>query len=215
MMNKDEICVCAHEVVSAAGEDNIVGIEACATRLKLIVKDPKLVNRASLELSYGVKGVFDSCGRIHVVVGAGNAENIAEELRVITGIEKHDSTGSSANDKKEGSSQNFIEAMKKVSCKLKEELKADRKDWIIGEYCSHPASPSEGICFKKMFGTKENVSDYLSSVATLKVLSCGFNPESLDSKSLGCKEGPGGYLTVSIRIDGGCICVSAMPTASM
>ena len=78
MMNKDEICVCAHDVVSAAGEDNIVGIEACATRLKLVVKDSRLVNRASLELSYGVKGVFDSCGRIHVIVGAGNAEKIAE-----------------------------------------------------------------------------------------------------------------------------------------
>ena len=138
-----------------------------------------------------------------------------QELRVITRIGMHDSIGSSADDKKEGFSQNFFEAMKRVSGKLKEELKADRKDWIIGEYCSHPSSPSEGICFKKMSGNKENVSDYLSSVAALKVLSCGFSPESLDSKSLGCKEGPGGYLTVSICIDGGCICVSAMPTASM
>lgn len=60
------------------GFDNIVEMEPCITRLRVVVNDPALVNDAQLK-SAGTFGVVRAGTTIQVVVGP-EADNIAEDI---------------------------------------------------------------------------------------------------------------------------------------
>ena len=44
------------------GEDNIVALAHCATRLRMVLKDSKKVDKAALENDPDLKGIFEAGG---------------------------------------------------------------------------------------------------------------------------------------------------------
>lgn len=60
------------------GDDNILDLEPCTTRLRVEVKDPSLVNDAALKAA-GAFGVVRGGDAIQVVVGP-EADNIAMDI---------------------------------------------------------------------------------------------------------------------------------------
>ncbi len=82
----------AEEVLAAVGgKDNVVANDVCMTRLRLLTKDPALVNTEQLSSASGVLGyVRRGANGLEVVFGPGKVEAIHEAIASITGI---DSTG--------------------------------------------------------------------------------------------------------------------------
>ncbi len=67
-------------LVGVGGRDNLVSIDNCVTRLRLEIKDPKLVDEAKIKSS-GVPGVIrPSAENVQVVIGQ-NVQFVAEELK--------------------------------------------------------------------------------------------------------------------------------------
>ncbi len=70
------------------GEKNIESAAHCATRLRLVLKDNKKVNKKQLEAMDEVKGVFESAGQFQIIIGQGAVNKIYEALIQDTSISK-------------------------------------------------------------------------------------------------------------------------------
>lgn len=62
------------------GEDNIVSVAHCATRLRFVLKDEKLAEKAKLEEINEVKGAFSSSGQYQVILGQGIVNKVYEGI---------------------------------------------------------------------------------------------------------------------------------------
>ena len=69
------------------GGKNVVSAAHCATRLRLVIVDNKLVNKAKLENTEGVKGVFEAGGQLQVIIGTGTVNKVYDEFIREGGIE--------------------------------------------------------------------------------------------------------------------------------
>ena len=56
---------------NVGGASNIVSAAHCATRLRLVIADNSLVNKAALENAEGAKGVFEAQGQLQIIFGTG------------------------------------------------------------------------------------------------------------------------------------------------
>lgn len=73
---------CAENIYEALGrKENLIGIEHCATRLRIRLKEAGKVNRAKLEEIKGVKGVVTGNGQLQIIIGAGTVNKVYHELR--------------------------------------------------------------------------------------------------------------------------------------
>lgn len=68
------------------GADNIVSAAHCATRLRLVIADNTKCNKAALENSEGVKGVFEAQGQLQIIFGTGVVNKVYDELIAMGGI---------------------------------------------------------------------------------------------------------------------------------
>jgi PTS system N-acetylglucosamine-specific IIB component len=69
----------AEQILSAlGGSDNIIEIEPCITRLRVVVNDPEVVNDAALSAA-GAFGVVHAGDAVQVVVGP-EADTLAEDI---------------------------------------------------------------------------------------------------------------------------------------
>ncbi|MGL5531822.1 MAG: PTS transporter subunit EIIC, partial [Culicoidibacterales bacterium] len=84
------------------GKDNIISAAHCATRLRLALKDSKLVDEQALNDLEQVKGAFESAGQYQIIFGPGIVNKVHEQFVKLTGIE-HAST----SDVKAASEQNL------------------------------------------------------------------------------------------------------------
>ncbi|MTD91767.1 sucrose-specific PTS transporter subunit IIBC [Corynebacterium hiratae] len=66
------------------GEDNIVALAHCATRLRMVLKDSKKVDKAALENDPDLKGIFEAGGMFQVIVGPGDVNIVFDQLNKIT-----------------------------------------------------------------------------------------------------------------------------------
>ena len=66
------------------GEDNIVGAAHCATRLRMVLKDPSKADTAALEDDPDLKGVFETGGMFQIIVGPGDVDLVFKELDALT-----------------------------------------------------------------------------------------------------------------------------------
>lgn len=80
----------------AGGPDNIVSVEHCATRLRLILKDKALYNESAIEDIDGVKGQFFASGQHQVVLGTGFVNKVYREAVLLTGKEPDTSAAKDA-----------------------------------------------------------------------------------------------------------------------
>ena len=83
---KNEIVEKAPAVLEAlGGKENIVGVDACITRLRVEVKDKSKVNKAELK-SLGASGVVEVGNGIQAIFGA-KADSYKNEIKSILGID--------------------------------------------------------------------------------------------------------------------------------
>lgn len=71
----------AEEVIKVVGKDNILSVTHCATRLRLIVKDRKLIKDEEVERIDEVKGVFYTSGQYQIILGTGIVNKVYAEIQ--------------------------------------------------------------------------------------------------------------------------------------
>ena len=85
-MSHDYPNIASELLQSLGGSDNLEQAAHCVTRLRLALKDPSLVNSATLNQIDLVKGSFFAGGLFQVVIGPGEVEKVYAELRRQTGL---------------------------------------------------------------------------------------------------------------------------------
>ncbi|PLR77439.1 PTS sugar transporter subunit IIA [Bacillus sp. V3-13] len=71
----------AEELIQAiGGEENIVSVAHCATRLRLMVNDKEKIDQSKVENIDKVKGAFFNSGQYQVIFGTGTVNRIYEEV---------------------------------------------------------------------------------------------------------------------------------------
>ena len=80
----DHSQVAARTLAAIGGEDNIVALAHCATRLRMVLKDSKKVDTAALENDPDLKGIFEAGGMFQVIVGPGDVNIVFDELNKMT-----------------------------------------------------------------------------------------------------------------------------------
>lgn len=62
------------------GKENVSSAAHCATRMRLVIRDQKLVDKKKLENVDGVKGVFEASGQLQIIIGTGVVNKVFEEF---------------------------------------------------------------------------------------------------------------------------------------
>lgn len=71
----------AEEIIKAVGGDeNILSVAHCATRLRIMVKDKDAIDQEAVEATDKVKGAFFNSGQYQVIFGTGTVNRIYEEV---------------------------------------------------------------------------------------------------------------------------------------
>mgnify|MGYP001083256123 FL=1 len=70
----------ANELIKIIGEDNIISITHCATRLRVMVKDREIINDKKVEKVDEVKGVFFTSGQYQIILGTGVVNKVYAEV---------------------------------------------------------------------------------------------------------------------------------------
>ena len=78
-MNKDYQKI-GKEIISVVGEDNILSMTHCATRLRIEVKDRESINDKEIEKIDQVKGVFYNAGQYQIILGTGTVNKVYDAL---------------------------------------------------------------------------------------------------------------------------------------
>ncbi|GEM01384.1 PTS system, sucrose-specific IIC component [Halolactibacillus halophilus] len=72
--------VLAQDIIeNVGGKDNIRAMEHCATRLRLMLKDDSLFNKAAIDDMDGVKGVLHKAGQFQIILGTGTVNQVYNE----------------------------------------------------------------------------------------------------------------------------------------
>ena len=101
-------------VENVGGQDNILFVTHCATRLRLVLKDKTLAKMDQIENIEHVKGVFVAGDQLQVVFGAGLVNNIYDEFVVYTGNKTGDELRQTVSQQKQNPFQRFIKAISDV-----------------------------------------------------------------------------------------------------
>lgn len=67
-------------LIKIIGEDNIISITHCATRLRVMVKDREIINDKKVEKVDEVKGVFFTSGQYQIILGTGIVNKVYAEV---------------------------------------------------------------------------------------------------------------------------------------
>lgn len=73
----------AREIIALIGEDNIISVTHCATRLRVMVKDKDLIDDKKMEKVDEVKGVFFTSGQYQIILGTGIVNKVYAEVENI------------------------------------------------------------------------------------------------------------------------------------
>ncbi|HBF7606068.1 TPA: PTS glucose transporter subunit IIA [Clostridioides difficile] len=71
----------ANELIEIIGENNIISITHCATRLRVMVKDREIINDKKVEKVNEVKGVFFTSGQYQIILGTGIVNKVYAEVK--------------------------------------------------------------------------------------------------------------------------------------
>ena len=84
---------CAKEVIHAVGgQDNIISVQHCVTRLRLVLKDRSQVDEATLKGMELVKGINDSNGQFQVIFGPGIVNKVYKETTLLVDADSSNAT---------------------------------------------------------------------------------------------------------------------------
>ena len=80
----DHTAVAKRVLEGVGGEDNIVGVAHCATRLRMVLKDSNKADTAALDDDPDLKGTFETGGMFQIIVGPGDVDLVFKELDATT-----------------------------------------------------------------------------------------------------------------------------------
>lgn len=69
------------------GQENILNVEHCATRLRLVLKDTSEFDKKEIEAIDGVKGSFFASGQHQIILGTGFVNKVYQQVLEITGMD--------------------------------------------------------------------------------------------------------------------------------
>ncbi len=107
----------AEEIKQALGEDNIQAAAHCATRLRLVLKDSSKVDQKALDNPAAVKVTFEANDQFQIIIGAGDVNNVYDELIKITNVKEAttaDLKEVAANGKKNNPIMAFIKVLSDI-----------------------------------------------------------------------------------------------------
>lgn len=107
----------AREVSKAVGEGNIQAAAHCATRLRLVLKDPSKVDHAALDNNDDVKGTFEANGQFQITIGPGDVNKVYAELVKLTNVKEastEDLKAVAAEGKKVNPAMAFIKVLSDI-----------------------------------------------------------------------------------------------------
>lgn len=108
MPEKDYLKIAREVVDAVGGQDNIISMAHCATRLRLVVKDRDKIKDEQVENIDKAKGYFFTSGQYQIIFGTGIVNRVYEAMESI-GVES-----TSKNDLKEQASNQENNPIKKL-----------------------------------------------------------------------------------------------------
>nr|WP_319556675.1 PTS transporter subunit EIIC [uncultured Vibrio sp.] len=88
----------AEEIIREIGKDNIISAAHCATRLRIQVKDRKIICDENVQKIDQVKGVFYNSGQYQVILGTGIVNKVYEAFMDVTQTKEVDHKTVANND---------------------------------------------------------------------------------------------------------------------
>lgn len=73
----------AEEIIEEVGQDNILSITHCATRLRIVVKNVEDIDTEKVEEIDEVKGTFYNSGQYQIILGGGIVNKVYEEIEIL------------------------------------------------------------------------------------------------------------------------------------
>lgn len=70
----------ANDILDVIGDDNVISVTHCETRLRFVVKNEKLIDSKEIQEFQGVKGVFFGSGQFQVIIGTGVVNEVYEAI---------------------------------------------------------------------------------------------------------------------------------------
>lgn len=70
------------------GKENLISAAHCATRLRLVVSDEKIIQKEDIEEIDGVKGVFIAQGQLQIIFGTGTVNKVYDEFIKVAGVQE-------------------------------------------------------------------------------------------------------------------------------
>lgn len=70
------------------GKSNILSVEHCATRLRLVLKDASKFDKTEIEKIDGVKGSFVASGQHQIILGTGFVDKVHDQFLALCGFEQ-------------------------------------------------------------------------------------------------------------------------------
>ncbi|MED4957605.1 sucrose-specific PTS transporter subunit IIBC [Paenibacillus macerans] len=109
--DKEYVKIAQDVIKGLGGEDNIISMAHCATRLRLIVKDRDIIDDEFIENIDKAKGVFFTSGQYQIIFGTGIVNRVYEAM-----IGQNVSATSKAELKEKASAQddNFFKRMLRI-----------------------------------------------------------------------------------------------------
>lgn len=97
-------------VKEVGGEDNIVGVTHCATRLRFILKDNSVVNKDKVSKIQGVITVIEAGGQFQVVIG----NHVKDAYQFVTEIVNIDNANTEVSKNKSGVFSTIIDVISSI-----------------------------------------------------------------------------------------------------
>lgn len=70
----------AADILDEIGNDNVISVTHCETRLRFVVKSRKSIDGKKIQEFPGVRGVFYGSGQYQVIIGTGTVNHVYEEI---------------------------------------------------------------------------------------------------------------------------------------
>ena len=88
MANNQYLEAAKQIVAFVVGENNVIRVASCATRLRVVVKDDKKIDVDQIEAMDLVKGTFNNGGQFQVILGTGIVDQVYREFVQVTNIQE-------------------------------------------------------------------------------------------------------------------------------
>ncbi|RIY34295.1 PTS beta-glucoside transporter subunit EIIBCA [Psittacicella hinzii] len=85
-------------IAGVGGKENIISVVHCATRLRMVLKNPDLADEKALDQIDLVKGTFNAKGQYQIIIGAGTVNVVCAEMQQMLGLTGGSSTAAAEED---------------------------------------------------------------------------------------------------------------------